>query len=81
MNEKSEAEIEIDSLTLVEILRHYLSKDSDVEFVAWKRDHPTKPPILRVKTKGKTVKKAIEDAVSAIEKDSKKLLEEFKKSK
>ena len=78
---KDEIEFELDNLTLAEILRVYLNKDSNVDFVAWKREHITKNPILKVKTKGKTAKKAINDAVSAIEKDLDKTLSDFKKLK
>lgn len=78
---KEELEIEIESLTLVEILRVYLNKDSSVTFAAWKREHPTKKPILAVKTKGKTPKKAINDAISSITKDLDNIEEDFKKLK
>jgi len=78
---KDEIELEIESITIVEILRVYLNKDSNVTFTAWRREHPTKKPILLVKTKGKTAKKAIDDAVSAITKDLDKLDAEFKKMK
>ena len=78
---KDEMELEIDNLTLVEILRVYLNKDSSVSFAAWKREHPTKSPILKVQTKGKTAKKAIHDAVSAIVKDLDKVEADFKKMK
>lgn len=78
---KDEIEVELDNLTMVEILRVYLNKDSGVTFAAWKREHPTKRPVLLVKTKGKTAKKAVDDAVSAIEKDLDKFEESFKKMK
>lgn len=78
---KEELEAELESLTIAEILRVYLNKDSAVTFVAWKREHPTKKPILSVKTKGKTPKKAISDAISAITKDLDKVEEDFKKLK
>lgn len=80
-NSKEELELELESLTIAEILRVYLNKDSAVTFTAWKREHPTKKPILIVKTKGKTAKKAIDDAVSLITKDLDKLGAEFKKLK
>jgi DNA-directed RNA polymerase subunit L len=80
-NEKDEIEVELDSLTIAEILRVYLNKDSDVVFAAWKREHPTKKPVLLVKTKGKNAKKAIDEAVSAITKDLDSLEAEFKKLK
>ena len=80
-NEKNEANIEFDNPTIIELMRVYLIKDSAVIFAAWKREHPTKNPILKVKTKGKTVKKAISDAISAIEKDTDKIIDSTKKSK
>ncbi len=80
-NEKEEIELELESLTIAEILRVYLNKDSSVTFAAWKREHPTKKPLLLVKTKGKTAKKAIYEAVSAITKDLDKIDSEFKKMK
>ena len=78
---KDEIEAEIGSLTLAEILRVYLNKDSAVTFAAWKREHPTKNPILKVQTKGKTAKKAINDAVSAITKDLDNFEKDFSKMK
>lgn len=78
---KDEIELELESLTIAEILRVYLNKDSGVSFAAWKRLHPTERPILKVKTKGKTVKKALNDAIEALEKDLDKTLDEFKKLK
>lgn len=78
---KEELEAEIGSLTMVEILRVYLNKDSSVTFAAWKREHPTKKPILAVKTKGKTPKKAIADAIAAIVKDLDGIEADFKKLK
>ena len=80
-DEKNEAEIEMDNSTIVELLRTYLSKDDAVSFVAWRREHPSKNPVLKVKTKGKSVRKAIEDAIAHIEKEAGKLVESFKKGK
>jgi len=78
---KEEIELEIENLTIAEILRVYLNKDSSVIFAAWKREHPTKKPILLIKTKGKTAKKALDNAVSLIAKDLDKLEADFKKIK
>ena len=80
-NEKEEIEFQVDSLTLVELLRVYLNKDSSVNFAAWKREHITEKPIMLVKTKGKTAKKALNDAVSAATKDLDKIEADFKKMK
>lgn len=78
---KDEIELEIGNLTIAEILRVYLNKDSGVSFAAWRREHPTKNPILLVKTSGKTSKKAVADAVALIEKDLDKFESEVKKLK
>ena len=78
---KDEIEFQIDSLTLVEILRVYLNKDSAVTFAAWKREHITESPIIIVKTKGKSAKKALNDAVSTITKDLNSIEADFKKLK
>lgn len=80
-NEKNEIKVEVGNITVVEVLRVYLNRDSSVNFAAWKRMHPSKNPILHVKTSGKTAKKALQDAITAIEKDSSKFLSEFKKAK
>ena len=38
---KEEIEVQLENLTLVELLRVYLNKDSGVSFAAWRRDHPS----------------------------------------
>ncbi|MEK6741602.1 MAG: RpoL/Rpb11 RNA polymerase subunit family protein, partial [Nanoarchaeota archaeon] len=78
---KEEIEVQLENLTLVELLRVYLNKDSGVSFAAWRRDHPSEKPILKVTTKGKTAKKAVSDAVTAITKDLDNLEDDFKKMK
>lgn len=75
---KDEIELEVDDLTIAEILRVYLNKDTSVSFAAWRREHPTKNPALLVRTKGKTAKKAINDAVSDITKELEKIEKDFK---
>ncbi|GAH77157.1 unnamed protein product [marine sediment metagenome] len=78
---KEEIEIKFDNVTIAEILRVYLNKDPRVKFVAWRRGHPTENPQLLVKTKGKTAKRAVDSAISAITKDLDKVLTDFKKMK
>jgi DNA-directed RNA polymerase subunit L len=68
-----ELEIRIDNLTVAEILRVYLNEEG-IKFAAWRRDHLTKPVIFRIESTGKTVKKAIADAISTINKDLNSLL-------
>lgn len=80
-DEKQELKVQINNLTIVEILRVYLNEDDSVKFAAWKREHPSKAPILKIKTDGKTAKKALQDAINKIEKDTNKIFDEFKTSK
>ncbi|GIU68314.1 MAG: hypothetical protein KatS3mg001_164 [Candidatus Pacearchaeota archaeon] len=78
---KNEAEFEIENLTLAELLKVYLNKDESVEMAAWKRIHPFEKPVFKLVTKGKSPKKAIDDAISKAIKDLGKVEEEFKKMK
>lgn len=81
-DEKNEAELQLDNQTVAEILRAYLNKDEDVSFAAWKKEHPMKKEIyLKIKTKGKTARKAVADAIKQIEKDAEGIVEGFKKGK
>lgn len=80
-NTKDEMEVELGNLTITEILKVYLNKDSSVTFAAWKREHPTKNPVLLVKTKGKSPKKALSDAVGLITKELDSFENDFKKLK
>lgn len=64
----NECELHIDNLTVAEIVRVYLNEQG-IKFAAWRREHPTKPIIFRIESSGKTVKKAVNEAVSAISKD------------
>ena len=79
-DEKDNILVEMNNQTVAELLRVYLNKDDAVELAAWKRSHPEKPVILEVKTKGKSAKKALEDAVAKVEKELGKVLDEFKKA-
>lgn len=76
--EKELIDLEIDNLTIVELLRFYLNKQ-DVKMAAWKRDHPTKNPILRVEAKN--AKKLVLDAIEIIQKDLDNFISEYKKLK
>jgi len=63
--------------TLPNILREALLADPAVVFAAYTLPHPLGPDCeFIVKTKGKTAKKALDDAVKQIEKQ----LEEFEKA-
>jgi DNA-directed RNA polymerase subunit L len=79
--EKNEMDLQIDNLTIAEIIRVYLNQDEDVKVGAWKREHYSKPAVIKVQTDGKSAKKALQDAIGRIQKDLDKYAEEFKKAK
>jgi DNA-directed RNA polymerase subunit L len=76
--DKNELDIEMNSLTVAELLRGYLNKEG-AEIAAWRRDHPRKSPILHIKDDNP--RKILKKAISSIEKDLKTIQEEFKKLK
>ena len=80
-DDKNELEFQIDNQTIAELVRIYLNEDSGVKLGAWKKEHYSKPLVLKVRTEGKTAKKALQDAISKARKDLKKYSEEFRKSK
>ena len=79
--EKNELEVKIDNQTVAELVRVYLNQDSSVKLGAWKKEHYSKPLILRIETEGKSAKKALQDAIAKAQKDLKAYAEEFKKAK
>jgi len=79
--EKNDLELSVDNQTIVEIIRSYLNKDSNVKIGAWKKENLSKPLKLKIKTEGKSAKKALQDAISKIQKDLEKYKEEFKRAK
>ena len=80
-DEKNDLEIEMDNQTLAELVRVYLNKDDSVGLGVWKKEHYSKPVILKVTTSGKSSKKALQDAIAHAQKDLKKYSDEFKKIK
>ena len=76
--EKGLVDIEIDNLTVVELLRVYLNKE-DVKLAAWRRDHPTKNPVLRVEADN--AKKLVLKAIEKAQKDIDDFVAEYKKTK
>ncbi|MCR4284984.1 MAG: hypothetical protein NUV97_02970 [archaeon] len=75
---KDSLDVEIDSLTIVEILRVYLNKEG-AKVAAWKRDHPTRSPVLHIE--GPNPKKLLRDAIKALEKEIDSVVVEFNKMK
>jgi DNA-directed RNA polymerase subunit L len=76
--DKNDVELKIDNITVAEILRVYLNEQGN-EFAAWRREHPSKPAIMKIQSSGKTVKKEVSDAIVAIKKDLNKILSLVKK--
>ncbi|MGC9310008.1 MAG: RpoL/Rpb11 RNA polymerase subunit family protein [Candidatus Nanoarchaeia archaeon] len=76
--DKQEIDIELDNLTIAEILRVYLNKQ-DVKLAAWKRDHPDKNPILHIEASNP--KSVLKKAITQLEKDIDSAVKEFEKLK
>jgi len=77
-NEKSELEfiVEGERHTVPNLLREKLSQSGDVEFVAYRLDHPLdQKAVFILKTKG-NAKTVLESTIKDIQKD----IDEFKKS-
>lgn len=77
-DDKKELDVEIDNLTIAELLRAYLNQE-DVKLAAWKRAHPTKNPVLHIEADNP--KKLLQKAIANIQKELDKAQEEFKKAK
>ncbi|MFA7707788.1 MAG: RpoL/Rpb11 RNA polymerase subunit family protein [Candidatus Pacearchaeota archaeon] len=78
-DEKNELEFKIDNQTIAELVRVYLNQDDSVTLGVWRKEHYSKPLIFKVKTEGKTAKKALQDAIAKVQKDLDKYASEFKK--
>ena len=77
--DKGEMDISIDNLTIAELMRAYLNKDSDVKLAAWKREHPSKPVILHIESAN--AKKSLQKAITSAQKDIEDAVDDFKKMK
>ena len=77
-DEKNELDVELSSLTIAEVLRVYLNKEG-AKLAAWNRDHPTKNPILHIEAD--KPKALLKKAISALDKEIDKTVDEFKKLK
>lgn len=76
--EKDDVEFKIDNPTIAELLRVYLN-EQDIKFAAWRREHPSKPVVMKIQTSSGTVKKAVTEAIEAIKKDVDSILNLVKK--
>jgi len=77
-DEKEELDVEIDNLTIAELLRVYANNEG-AKISAWKREHPTKNPVLHIEADN--AKSVLKKAIAKAEKDIDKVVEDFKKLK
>lgn len=77
--DKDHIEIELNNLTIAELVRNELWQDNKIAIAAWKRDHPTKSPMMVIKVKEGTAKKALLDCIERLQKVNEKIVAEFKK--
>ncbi len=75
---QNEVKIEIDNLTICEVLRKELWEDKATTIAAYSRKHPTESPILHLQTDGKSAKKVLQDAIKRLEKKNEELGSSFK---
>lgn len=69
--DKGSVEVSMDNATVAEVLRVELAEQG-ADFVAWRREHPSKPALFKL-VSGKGVGKAVSAAVSAITKECERL--------
>lgn len=79
-DEKNEIEFKIDNQTIAELVRVYLNEDDSVKLGAWRKEHYSRPLIMKVRTDGKSAKKALQDAIAKAQKDLAKYASEFDKA-
>lgn len=79
--EKEKIEVEIDNLTIAELLRDMLWEQEGVSLAAWKRDHPSKNPTLVLETKGKDAKKILLSTIEKIQELNSEMISQIKKLK
>ena len=77
--EKNEVELKVDNPTVAEILRVYLNRQG-IDFAAWRREHPSKPVTMLIRSSGKNINKEVAEAIDAIKKDLSKILSLVKKN-
>lgn len=79
-HDKNTIEVELDNLTIAELLRDMLWQDKATELAAWHREHPSKKPKLILHTQGKDAKKVLLETIEKIQKTNAEMLSEFKKA-
>lgn len=78
LNEKEKLKVEIDNLTLANLLNEKLWQQSGIDFAAYSVDHPyLAKPVLVIQ--GKNPKKALLDAADAVLEDISELRKKAEK--
>ena len=77
-NEKTAMDLELDNVTIAEVLRVYLNKNG-AKLAVWKQDHPTKNPILHIEADNP--KKTLKDSITQLQKEIDSAVTDFKKMK
>ena len=77
-DEKTNLDLELDSVTVAEVLRVYLNKEG-AKLAVWKQEHPTKNPVLHIEADNP--KKMLKDAVKNLQKEIDGAVADFKKMK
>ncbi|MGK0209698.1 MAG: DNA-directed RNA polymerase subunit L [Patescibacteria group bacterium] len=78
LDEKKVLEVEVDNVTIAEVVRMYLN-DGGASLAVWHRSHPNEKPIIRVE--GDNPKKLMATAIDAVVNDIDSTVESFKKLK
>lgn len=77
-DEKTVLDVELDNLTVAEVLRTYANKNG-AKIAVWKQDHPTKNPVLHVEADNP--KKVLKDSIAQVQKEIDAVVADFKKLK
>ena len=76
--EKNTLDVELDSLTVAELMRVYVNKEG-AKLAAWRREHTTSNPVLHIEADNP--KKILKKAVAEVQKELEAITSEFKKIK
>ena len=76
--EKNTLDVELDSLTVAELMRVYVNKEG-AKLAAWRREHTTSNPVLHIEADNP--KKILKKAVAEVQKELEAIASEFKKIK
>ncbi len=78
VDDKNVLDVELDNLTIAEVLRVYLNENG-AKIAVWKQSHPTKNPVLHIEAENP--KKILKDSIATIQKEIDSAVDEFKKLK